>query len=403
MRKNSLFMLGFLFSILLFSVVSAETYNSTNNLIFECGDIVEAGNYSLNQSFLGTGSCIKIQSSDVILDGNGFEIRGQGLYGGIEGMLIKDVSNITVKNINVTNFGLAINMNNVSESFFLDNFLSGNAFGSLVAFDSWNNEIVNNQMESNLLEFGVFFNGDSDNNVIRDSIILNNVKDILLKVNSSATLINTTHNTTDVEAGSNLTVKWYLDINATQSDVTIAMDNDTGLAIGRYELVDGNYTIIASKTGYYSANETVEIFGDNANVSFSLTLVPVIQPSSGGGSGGGCSPEKDYDWECSEWSECVDSAQTRTCKETNNCRNDFGRPSTEQSCVVETENKTVVEDLVDPQDVGADGGFFSAITGAVTGGASARNWTIVGIFAIVVIGGLVIVKVKKKGKKKSKK
>ena len=67
--------------------------------------------------------------------------------------------------------------------------------------------------------------------------------------------------------------------------------------------------------------------------------------SSGGSSGGGgipCTYDKNYDWACSAWSDCADGKQTRTCKETNNCGRDYGRPATEQICKEKTNTSLVV-------------------------------------------------------------
>lgn len=59
-----------------------------------------------------------------------------------------------------------------------------------------------------------------------------------------------------------------------------------------------------------------------------------ITTTSGGSSGGGsgCSYNEFYDWECSEWDDCVNGKQTRTCKEKNNCGTTYKRPDVERSC-----------------------------------------------------------------------
>ncbi len=41
-----------------------------------------------------------------------------------------------------------------------------------------------------------------------------------------------------------------------------------------------------------------------------------------------CTPN----WECTEWSECVNESQSRTCEDTNNCGTEEGKPSLVQSC-----------------------------------------------------------------------
>ena len=48
-----------------------------------------------------------------------------------------------------------------------------------------------------------------------------------------------------------------------------------------------------------------------------------------------CTPK----WECSEYNECVDGKQTRTCEDVNECDNNEGKPEEEQSCIVPCTNE----------------------------------------------------------------
>ena len=67
--------------------------------------------------------------------------------------------------------------------------------------------------------------------------------------------------------------------------------------------------------------------------------------SSRGGSGGGCTYNKNYDWNCSEWGECIDETQIRICKNRNNCGNFYGKPNETQFCLVPIiQNDTDVDD-----------------------------------------------------------
>jgi hypothetical protein len=43
-------------------------------------------------------------------------------------------------------------------------------------------------------------------------------------------------------------------------------------------------------------------------------------------------------WECSEWSDCVDNQQTRSCSDLNNCGTEENKPATSQSCSVQEED-----------------------------------------------------------------
>jgi len=47
---------------------------------------------------------------------------------------------------------------------------------------------------------------------------------------------------------------------------------------------------------------------------------------------GACDYDINFDWNCSDWGECVDGIQTRVCKKYNNCGNSYGKPNESRSC-----------------------------------------------------------------------
>ncbi len=53
--------------------------------------------------------------------------------------------------------------------------------------------------------------------------------------------------------------------------------------------------------------------------------------------GGDCTYKKDFDWNCSEWGDCINGIQTRICKEYNNCHTTYGKPVEAQNCLVKIE------------------------------------------------------------------
>lgn len=75
-----------------------------------------------------------------------------------------------------------------------------------------------------------------------------------------------------------------------------------------------------------------------------------ISPSRGGGgsssratsgiSSGTCTAE----WECTEWSLCVDGTQERTCADINNCGTLTGRPQQKRSCQLDQLPKEIVQE-----------------------------------------------------------
>jgi len=65
----------------------------------------------------------------------------------------------------------------------------------------------------------------------------------------------------------------------------------------------------------------------------------VIKSTSSGGSN--CRYNKNFDWKCTEWSECDNGTRVRNCLDYNNCRNTYGKPNEIQSCPIETEVKVI--------------------------------------------------------------
>jgi len=92
----------------------------------------------------------------------------------------------------------------------------------------------------------------------------------------------------------------------------------------------GTYTVI------FYANSSV---GSIASVvdSFVLTEQSVTPPSPGGGNGGSVSEEEEectYDWDCTDWSICINGTQTRECTNLGTCNGTEGKPEEQKSCKI---------------------------------------------------------------------
>jgi len=98
-----------------------------------------------------------------------------------------------------------------------------------------------------------------------------------------------------------------------------------------------NFTF--NNTGYTIALE-VNYKPDNFTVSCLLNGYKIVEESRN--SGGSCIPKKDFDWNCSEWGECINETQTRDCKKYNNCGNDYGQPNLMQECFTIDSNITEI-------------------------------------------------------------
>ncbi len=78
-------------------------------------------------------------------------------------------------------------------------------------------------------------------------------------------------------------------------------------------------------------NGNTRYYADSTEAEFTINSgsAPSTSTSTGpAGSSGLCSPT----WECSDWSECNNGKQTRTCEDKWDCGTDYKKPKEERSC-----------------------------------------------------------------------
>jgi len=165
------------------------------------------------------------------------------------------------------------------------------------------------------------------------------------------------------------------------------VDNSTGLN------ASVNFTIAGLAPGSYVWSvECVDNYTNvnmSGNRSFVITAVPTPTP---GPSSSSSRPSASGGATCGIWSDCIDGIESRIC----------GSSTVVRDCtVIELEN--VSSDETNFSSAGSEeddsgNGFFSLITGAVTGVGTAASWLIVALFVILAIAAFIVVK-KKKAKK----
>jgi len=144
--------------------------------------------------------------------------------------------------------------------------------------------------------------------IVADSDLKNSISSVMIKIYY-----------TDAEVSS---------VGIQESSLRLYYYNSTSRLWVKYDVPNGGVDITEN---YVWANTTHfsswGIFGSSASSS------PITLGSSGGG-GGICIYNPFFDWQCTEWGECIANFQTRACKDTNNCGNVFGKPVTERNCEV---------------------------------------------------------------------
>lgn len=97
-------------------------------------------------------------------------------------------------------------------------------------------------------------------------------------------------------------------------------------------------------------------------------------------------------WQCSEWSDCENGTQVRTClKENKACITTLEKPEETRECTLPENNQSGIT------------GFFSRITGAVTGALGTGGTAVVIILSLGVVGSLVTLRIRRLKLRKMKK
>jgi len=159
-----------------------------------CQDVDYSGSYTLIEDLYGASIpgdiCIKVHTSDVVIDCGGYTINNNGTAGTTSGILLNgSLNNVTVKNCKLTNYTYGISMRNSNDSSLLNNTLFGNEYGIYID-PSYNNTIIENNIY-NSSQYGLYLE-DSHNNTIRNNSAWDNTDGFYLNWSSNNTLINNT-------------------------------------------------------------------------------------------------------------------------------------------------------------------------------------------------------------------
>ncbi len=249
--------------------------------VSECGTISEPGEYVLNTSIIGDGSsaCITIDSSNVIFDGEGFTIDGNehdGVYVYNDSITL---TNVTVKNLLVTNSNNGIYYQNVVNGNVTNNTASSNNEGIYLDFSS-NNTLTDNNANSNC-DTGIDIESSSNNNTLANNTANSNSYGIDIEFSCNSTLTNNTansnkygiyfyssdyNNLTNNNASNNTDdAGIYLE---SSSNNRLINNNANSNYDGVY-LVSSNYNILTSNTansnydGIYIDSSNYNILTDN--------------------------------------------------------------------------------------------------------------------------------------------
>ena len=153
--------------IIFVSIIILPVYGAT--AVNSCMDINESGSYALSTDILdnSTSPCIKILANNVDLDGGGYTIDGidnANSYGVQAGT---NYSNITVRNLTVTDWGYGISYQGTSSGRITLITAASNVNGIYLDSSS-NNDLIDNNTALNNTNYGIYLYMNT-NNTIRDN------------------------------------------------------------------------------------------------------------------------------------------------------------------------------------------------------------------------------------------
>jgi parallel beta-helix repeat protein len=121
-----------------------------NQAIATCMTITSPGKYFLVTDLSSTGTCIRIQVSNVSFDGQNFTISGPSSSGvGVYVNFASLITNVTVKNVNVEDFSHGIQFYNVSNSSILNSSAVDAGTNGIFFQDTENSSVLNSSMSYN--------------------------------------------------------------------------------------------------------------------------------------------------------------------------------------------------------------------------------------------------------------
>jgi parallel beta-helix repeat protein len=212
-----------------------------------------------NVTYVFTGNIngsIIVQRNNITLDGKGYTLQSPGNGTGFS---LSGVSNVTIKNVSITNSGCGIYLNSSSRSILSGNNLTNNWEG-IYLYSSTNNTVSGNDANRNKGD-GILLDDSSNNTVSDNNVTANKIKGIYLLNSSSNTL-------SDNDVITNIEYDIYLNSSSDNNVLSGNKAVDSGYGISLSYSSDNNTlsnnNVAENEHGIhliYSCNNT--LFGNN--------------------------------------------------------------------------------------------------------------------------------------------
>jgi len=303
MKKRGIFLFFLIVLLVSMSRLVSEAYTEITIgviTIWDDGSItpIEApiqrnGNlFTLTDDIAGFGTWgIEILRSNTILDGNGHTLRSTEGYGmgiDIDGHYYLGVNNVTIRNLNLENWGYGVFIDYTSDNTVYDNNLTGNSHGVFLSESSNNrvfknnitastqsgisiidssnsNTVTENDLTNNRL--GIWFGYSAYINNVTSNIFRNNYDGIYL-MDASANKISR-NNLTNIE-NDGIRI-WGAFNNSISSN--LFNNNTYGFEVGGYEL---NHFLHSIDTSNLVDGKPVHYLANQANLELTHTTYPQV-------------------------------------------------------------------------------------------------------------------------------
>jgi parallel beta-helix repeat protein len=232
------------------------TYTLTNNVSYPTYDGISVGR------------------NDIVINGNGYTVLGNGSGNGLD---LTDIHDITIKNLNIQHFQYGIYLSNSNNNKISGNNITSNSYVGIYLDSSPNNVISDNIATGNVAD-GIYFSSSSSNNTVsRNTVTANNVGVLIIFSSSNMVyhnnLVNNTYGALFNGTGSNSWDNGYpsggnywRDYNGTDTH-TGPYQNQTGIdGIG-----DTAYSIATNNTDRYPL---MGWFGSSTSTGLNVTIFP---------------------------------------------------------------------------------------------------------------------------------
>ncbi|MFH1802529.1 MAG: LamG-like jellyroll fold domain-containing protein [archaeon] len=236
---------------------------SIGGILTDCATLDIPGVYYVQNDITTNSTCFTINNDNITLDGQGHTISGDEGEAD-HGVFSDSHFNLTIMNLNITDFGRGIYLKSINSSLVLNNSFYSIKIYSLLLSASSNNVLQNNLMRSNTF-YGLSIGSGSSHNTISGGEIIGSGRDAILLA-SSDTQNNSFTNIT-IEGTSNE----YNDLKFATAGI-----NDTYLIdmphIGKYVLTDLGGTVIFRDSKYGEIRFLEGINGSGSNLTDDIRI-----------------------------------------------------------------------------------------------------------------------------------